>query len=721
MIEEHIRYKIVTPSQHLLQHDLSVISYTHDALPGVTNMQSAMNWLVAVLYPNDQPSVANPAALPAGGNTLLDYRVVDDDGDGKAAGYRWEQREGDVAAKWYKIYDLDFGMDSILSGYLAKTQDVYVYKHGYDDLDYQGNAIAGTLAGQSIYGGASASTNLTLFANAGDGVGADTGYVQFGDQVRPTSDSAISLGTTGERWLKVWTDEIQVDTLNIVGAIITDSSGQISFDNDNLLTTGTLGAGVATLATGSTIGNLTLADGSITSSSGAISFGNENLSTTGDVDCATCDVTTQVEIGATPHVIINDNSLTYAFTTFTFSSGTQFSFDNKNVVDVGTLTASTVNAGNLRVSSNTLIQLTDATMTIQGYNGKDIFLNPVGAKVQVVNGDFEIGTGQNFNLVSGNLDANDLRMSGGTLSVTSTDTNLNLQSNGIGDITLTAPSVRPSNNGNFDLGETSFRWKDIFLSGSLGDGSSTVGIAALLQFNSMGSPSTGDSLFWSGTKWVASNPDSEIIHGEIGTLDADDHEQYMLLAGRATGQSLIGGIAADENLTLESTSHATKGEIVFKDVLRPDGDNLKDIGDTSNYIKDLYMKGQLMNGRMQVWTTAGRPAASAGNQGRFGWNSDIEDIEVDRGGYWLKSSMDKWLYADTWNGSTATKTYTVNGTVSPERGRVSDSRDCIWVLKDNSNDYIEVEVDIDCPSSTQIKVTAGIDLPAGTYTLIGIG
>ena len=37
----------------------------------------------------------------------------------------------------------------------------------------------------------------------------------------------------------------------------------------------------ATLATGSTIGNITLADGSITDSSGAIDFGNETLTTTG--------------------------------------------------------------------------------------------------------------------------------------------------------------------------------------------------------------------------------------------------------------------------------------------------------------------------------------------------------------------------------------------------------------------------------------------------------
>mgnify|MGYP007000442312 len=62
---------------------------------------------------------------------------------------------------------------------------------------------------------------------------------------------------------------------------ITDSSGAISFGNENLSTTGTLGCGVLTAASGSGVGNLTLADGSITDSSGAISFGDENLSTTG--------------------------------------------------------------------------------------------------------------------------------------------------------------------------------------------------------------------------------------------------------------------------------------------------------------------------------------------------------------------------------------------------------------------------------------------------------
>ena len=64
--------------------------------------------------------------------------------------------------------------------------------------------------------------------------------------------------------------------------------GAITAD-DNSTFTGTIST-----ATGSTIGNLTLANGSITDSSGAISFGNETLTTTGAVDlgAATLDSVT---------------------------------------------------------------------------------------------------------------------------------------------------------------------------------------------------------------------------------------------------------------------------------------------------------------------------------------------------------------------------------------------------------------------------------------------
>ncbi len=106
-----------------------------------------------------------------------------------------------------------------------------------------------------------------------------------------TTDQTLIAGgftTTG-----VVTVGAAADMVITVGSI-TSVSGAISFGNENLVTTGTLGAGVTTVSS-----DLVLASGSITSISGTISFGNELLNTTGKVavgstaiyDHSHCDVT----------------------------------------------------------------------------------------------------------------------------------------------------------------------------------------------------------------------------------------------------------------------------------------------------------------------------------------------------------------------------------------------------------------------------------------------
>lgn len=54
---------------------------------------------------------------------------------------------------------------------------------------------------------------------------------------------------------------------------------------------------------------------------------------------------------------------------------------------------------------------------------------------------------------------------------------------------------------------------------------------------------------------------SAIDHGSVSGLGDDDHGQYLAKDGRAGGQAATGGTAASENLSLVSTSHATKGKI----------------------------------------------------------------------------------------------------------------------------------------------------------------
>jgi len=54
-------------------------------------------------------------------------------------------------------------------------------------------------------------------------------------------------------------------------------------------------------------------------------------------------------------------------------------------------------------------------------------------------------------------------------------------------------------------------------------------------------------------------------HSLLANLGVDDHTQYPLLLGRATGQTLIGGTASGDDLTLETTSNVTKGSYIFTD------------------------------------------------------------------------------------------------------------------------------------------------------------
>lgn len=59
------------------------------------------------------------------------------------------------------------------------------------------------------------------------------------------------------------------------------------------------------------------------------------------------------------------------------------------------------------------------------------------------------------------------------------------------------------------------------------------------------------------------------VHSTNTSLTADDHTQYALLLGRAGGQSLSGGDAANDDLTLQGTTHATRTTSYVK--LQPNG------------------------------------------------------------------------------------------------------------------------------------------------------
>lgn len=74
-----------------------------------------------------------------------------------------------------------------------------------------------------------------------------------------------------------------------------------------------------------------------------------------------------------------------------------------------------------------------------------------------------------------------------------------------------------------------------------------------------------------------------IAHSVLtGLTTGDPHTQYLIVAGRSGGQTIYGDTASGGNLTLHSTSHATKGKINFGASSAYDGANVRlGIGTTS--------------------------------------------------------------------------------------------------------------------------------------------
>ena len=88
------------------------------------------------------------------------------------------------------------------------------------------------------------------------------------------------VGTHSLLWTIFTSEDGHIGTTTIQGGLITDASGQISFLNNHLVTSGNVSATKAQLST------LVLQSGQISDSSGALSFGGTILSTTGSVSAS---------------------------------------------------------------------------------------------------------------------------------------------------------------------------------------------------------------------------------------------------------------------------------------------------------------------------------------------------------------------------------------------------------------------------------------------------
>lgn len=701
------RFEVWSASQHPLKHTLSDFAFINPAMPGVSNVDSALDWILAVLYPNTKPAVANQAALPLVGNTLNDYRVVTDDGDGNAASYRWEQREGEASPSWHKVMDMDWSTDSILAAYLDVSQDLFVIRKGKQDLDGSGNVITGLYGGQRIYGGTQANQNLTLEANSGDGVGAPTGYVQTGTHFRPTADASFDLATSALKFRDMWLSrEAHVATMTIGSGSIVDSGGIIDFADNNLETTGDV-ACTTIFAAGAIIDTtLLLEGGSINDLSGVIQFNSIDLTAINSIT---------VETGATI------DTMTILSGSITDSTGT-IDFDNENLITTGTLSAGDVTFLRLDVDN---VRLDGNSISILDVDGDlDISANGVGT-VNILSELITLGiTATGTVSVTGQLNVDNLRFDGGIISSTNANGDIGLDPNGTGNI-VTYARLLPSTDNSFDLGSATgpLRYRTLYLGTSIGDGTDAITMADLLSLRDINvGVAAGMSLFYDGSKWVASVPDTEVVHAALSGLTTGDagHTQFVMLTGRSGGQTVQGGNAAAENLILESTSHASKGTVQTKDNFVPFANasfsgtwSGTDLGDSSHNFRDVYTKGEFFGLRIQNVTSGTLPASSAQNVGRMVYETDTRKLKVDTGSAFVPAGVSKYSNDTTWDGVQTTQTFTVSASIS-------DARTALWQICNNANNFDRIYCTIQAISATQVTVTVGIPLPAGSYRLIGV-
>lgn len=672
---------------------LSTLAYSNARLPTAYNgnAENALNYIMATLYPNYIATVANPAALPVSANPN-DYYIVSDDGDGKSAGYVWVVR--DNAGGFEKKYDVDWSYEGIYAETINRTQYMYASKLGMSDRDASGAIITGLYAGQRIYGGDATTQNLTFNANSFDG----TGYVQTDNHFRGTADNSIDLGTSAIKFRTgYFGTTVLAGTLTIGSGSITDTSGAISFDNENLTTTGSVTGG--SLITGT----LTLGSGSITDSSGAISFSNENLTTTGTLAAGTTTIAT---------------TLVLASGSITDTTGA-ISFSNENLTTTGTLGAG--NATFTRTDTDNL-RLDGNTLSVLNVNGSlNLLANGTGVvNLQSAATTLDVTATGNVS-ATGFVQGGNLQLNSNTIAAVDTNGYIEIAPDGTGLIFVNS-SIHPNSDASFSLGEAAARYLDLFLSGGISNGTTTISNATLQTLRDINvGVASGMSLFYNGTKWVASAPDTEITHNTLSGLTTGDagHTQFVVLAGRSGGQTVQGGTGASENLVLESTANVTKGLVLTKDVFAPfttasysGGWAGTDIGGTSNIFRDVYTKGEFLGFRMQ--NVSANPSNSSQNIGRAVFNTTAGAAYVDTGTTWVEmgDTTEKFSSDTVWNGSDTTKDVTVSATIS-------DARTALWQLLDNSNDFERIYTNIRAISATQVRITVSPALPAASYRLVG--
>jgi len=330
-----------------------------------------------------------------------------------------------------------------------------------------------------------------------------------------------------------------IGNLTLANGSITDSSGAISFGNENLTTTGTM-----TAATGSTFGNLTLANGSITDSSGAISFGNENLSTTGTLDVS--GLSTLGALTVTGAMTFTSGGVTVD--NLSFNDNTISSSSNADIRLTPGGTGSVI-VSSLTIDDN--INITDNHIRATASNS-DLVLSPSGTgQVVIAKADIDSGTIDNTVIggstaaagtfttltVTQALTLEGITIDDNTLKTNSSNANLELSGNGSGGVTISGFTfpVSDGSSGQFiktdGAGTLSFASAGATLSHSdLADATTTVASSATTTLNTFNKTVYRSAKYFISIK-DATNSRFEIVEANV-THDGTD--AYVSTFGSTT-------------------------------------------------------------------------------------------------------------------------------------------------------------------------------------------
>ena len=141
------------------------------------------------------------------------------------------------------------------------------------------------------------------------------------------------------------------------------------------------------------------------------------------------------------------------------------------------------------------------------------------------------------------------------------------------------------------------------------DGTTLATSTSGLKVNSIGSDNIIDGSITnndiSTTASIAWSKITKGAHSSLTDLNKDDHQQYVLLAGRSTGQTIIGGTEVDGMLTLQANSYIQEGGRDISPAIRFVVGN--------NYMNRIQAMTILQNGNVGIIATSSNITLAIGD------------------------------------------------------------------------------------------------------------